>query len=73
MTSLFKSDPAPPVENPSVAVERERLQKTAEEDRRRSLQEQLRGVGSRNNDLFGIRSLLGPLGGGGKRSLLGVG
>ena len=71
MASLFKPDI--PQEDPETKRLREAEQKRAEEDRIKTLQEQLRGEQDRSG-AFGLRSLLGPLGSGGAlRSLLGSG
>ncbi len=72
MAALF-STPKIPQEDPETKALREAEQKRAEEDRLKTIQDQLRGEQTRSG-AFGLRSLLGPLGtGGALRSLLGSG
>lgn len=72
MAALF-DPPEIPQEDPETKALRQAEQKRAEEDRVKTLQDNLRGDQTRSG-AFGLRSLLGPLGSGGAlRSLLGSG
>ena len=68
------SKPSIPQPDPKIAAMRDAEEKRAEQDRIKSIQEQL-GLESKLNSGSGLRSLLGPLGtgSGGIRSLLGAG
>lgn len=67
---IFK--PKAPAEDPNVKAARDAEQQRAEADRDRATMDQLGAETTRRRGLFGIRSLLGPLGGTG-RSWLGSG
>jgi hypothetical protein len=68
------SMPKPPAEDPEAKRRRDEMERRAESERILSIQEQLRGETDRRSGAFGLRSLLGPLGGGRSlRSLLGSG
>lgn len=77
MSSVFKPKvPSAPQEDPALAAARQNEQARAEQDRTQSIQDQLNLETRLRNRRFGLRSLLGPLGGGyggGARSLLGAG
>jgi hypothetical protein len=84
MSGLFGDTPAPPTEDPSIAAERQRQQQTAEQDRVRSIQDNLRAQTELDlSSTFGSRSLLAGLSprqdalsgfvGRARRSLLGTG
>lgn len=65
--------PKLPKEDPKVKALREQELARSEADRVESIQEQLKTETRMRNPLFGMRSLLGALGFGGRRSLLGSG
>lgn len=76
MSGLLEA-PSAPQEDPEVKRQRLALEKRSEDERVRSIQQNLAGETARDqSSQFGTRSLLGPFGLGGLtkiRSLLGVG
>jgi hypothetical protein len=73
MASVFKAPKAPAAqqEDPAIKAMRDREQARAEGDRTNAIQDNLRLETRLRNRRFGLRSLLGPLGGTRARSLLG--
>jgi hypothetical protein len=73
MSKLFKTPAAPQAaqEDPAIKAMRDREQARAEGDRTNAIQDNLRLETRLRNRRFGLRSLLGPLGGTRARSLLG--
>lgn len=61
MGFLAPDPPQAPQEDPAIKAERDRAQKRANDDRLRSLQDQLRTEDNVRGQRFGTASLLGPL------------
>lgn len=76
MSKIFSTPKVPqaPFEDPGISALRNQEEQRAEQDRTNAIQDNLRVETRLRNRRFGLRSLLGPLGGNRSfRSLLGAG